>query len=337
MHFAGDILRQNSAYPPCHAENQGMMMLKKYRFVSCLFALWLAMPASAFADANSDFTRLMTQGIEQYKAGKNDPSQYETAIATFKKAYALNPNPDITYNIARAYHQLGNCESALSAYREYALTSPTNADSVSEYISELSSQCDKKMGALNFICSPTHAVISIDNSDIKNAPCSGKHALPFGTYRIHIAATDYTPQDREVTIDSTHDKTMMIELEPHVADEQTPQTVSLSEFTPFFWGGVGAAGGGVLLTIIGGALLGTAHSSIEYNNIRGLYERNDGKQDAGAALLSIGVVATLAGVGLFVADTILRTKSSETTSANRFIPSLSVAADGASAGLNLSF
>lgn len=295
------------------------------------------MPASAFADANDDFTRLMTQGIEQYKAGKNDPSQYEAAIATFKKAYALTPNPDITYNIARAYHQLGNCESALSSYREYALTSPTNADSVSQYISELSAQCDKKIGTLNLICSPTHAVISIENSDIKNEPCNGKHALPFGTHHIHFVANDYTEQVREITIDSTHDKTMMVELEPHVVDEQTSQTFSASELTPLFWSGVGAAGGGVLFTIIGGALLGTAHDAIEYNNIHGLYERNDSKQDAGAALLSIGIIATLAGAGLFVADTILRTKPSETTTANRFTPSLSVSADGASAGLNLAF
>ena len=314
-----------------------MMMQKNYRFSSYLFALWLAIPASAFADANNDFTRLMTQGIEQYKAGKNDPNQYEAAIATFKKAYALNPNPDITYNIARAYHQLGNCESALSSYREYALTSQTNADSVSQYISELSAQCDKKTGVLNLICSPTHAVISIENSDIQNEPCNGKHSLPFGTHHIHVAATDYIDQDREITIDSTQSKTMMIELEPHIVVEQTTQNASTSEFTPLFWSGVGATGGGILFTIIGGALLGTAHDSIEYNNIHGLYERNDSKQDAGAALLSIGIVATLAGVGLFVADTIVRTKPSETTSASRFVPSISVSANSASAGLNVSF
>ena len=70
------------------------------------FALCAAValgPAAALADARNDAKRHFHDGMAMIAAG-----QVERGIAELKQAYAIKPHPDVLYDIAKAYVDLGN-------------------------------------------------------------------------------------------------------------------------------------------------------------------------------------------------------------------------------------
>ncbi|HTM44122.1 MAG TPA: tetratricopeptide repeat protein, partial [Polyangiaceae bacterium] len=54
--------------------------------------------------------------------------EYQKAIDLFRRADAVNPRPELEYNIGLAYDQMGDSASALAAYRSYLRRSPDTAD-----------------------------------------------------------------------------------------------------------------------------------------------------------------------------------------------------------------
>src|SRR5947209_1819516 len=59
-------------------------------------------------------TALIREGERLYQSG-----QYKQAAETLIKAQALEPDPRLVYNIARAYDQAGELDLALDYYQRY--------------------------------------------------------------------------------------------------------------------------------------------------------------------------------------------------------------------------
>jgi tetratricopeptide (TPR) repeat protein len=59
-------------------------------------------------DQNAEVEKLFAEGASLYKAGK-----YRPAIDKFEAAYALFPEPNLLYNIARAHEALGDVDQAI--------------------------------------------------------------------------------------------------------------------------------------------------------------------------------------------------------------------------------
>lgn len=106
----------------------------------------------AAADATDDEKRakakeLYDEGITAYNLG-----EFDKAIAKFKEAYALDPEPGFLFNIAQAYRLEENYKQALYFYRTYLRVQPDapNKADVEHWISELekliASQKDAKEG-----------------------------------------------------------------------------------------------------------------------------------------------------------------------------------------------
>ena len=169
---------------------------------------------SAFAQDNDEFTRLMMQGVRQFKEGQNNPAQYEAAIESFKAARQINPIPDATYNIARAYHKLGKCDEALASYREYAATSAENAASVKDFIASLSKECGNTKGTLILRCSPENTRVSIDGQP--SGSCLPEQIVAVGTHDLVFTADGYKTETRSVTVvaDSRKATPIVVELNP---------------------------------------------------------------------------------------------------------------------------
>lgn len=64
---------------------------------------------------------LVKEGNKLYQENK-----YLEAAETLKKAYSLEPSPVLLYNIARAYDQAGEAQSALDYYRQYTSSESTD-------------------------------------------------------------------------------------------------------------------------------------------------------------------------------------------------------------------
>jgi iron complex outermembrane receptor protein len=82
-------------------------------------------PAVALADARSDAKRHFREGMSLIAAG-----QVERGIAELKQAYAIKPHPDVLYDIAKAYVDLGNISQALDYFRQYVATDPADKEQV---------------------------------------------------------------------------------------------------------------------------------------------------------------------------------------------------------------
>jgi hypothetical protein len=78
----------------------------------------LLRPTLAVAQA-TDPRALSNRGIEHFRNG-----EYDLALSDFQASYALNPLPELLFNIAQAYRMQGNCPMALRSYNEYLSSAP---------------------------------------------------------------------------------------------------------------------------------------------------------------------------------------------------------------------
>jgi tetratricopeptide (TPR) repeat protein len=78
-----------------------------------LLWLMLLLPGVSLA-ANPKAAALVKEGGKLYKEGK-----YKEAAEALSKAYAIDPDPTVLYNKARALDQAGELRASLEAYREF--------------------------------------------------------------------------------------------------------------------------------------------------------------------------------------------------------------------------
>jgi tetratricopeptide (TPR) repeat protein len=55
-------------------------------------------------------------------------SNYPAALEEFRRAYALEPHPDLLFNVARCLEVMGRLDEAAAAYREYLARKPDASD-----------------------------------------------------------------------------------------------------------------------------------------------------------------------------------------------------------------
>lgn len=98
-----------------------------------------ASPAAAQPEAAKQKAKqLYQQGKTQFDLGN-----FEDAVKLFKEAYATSPYPELLFNIAQAYRQMGDCRQALFFYKRYITVAGNSANKplVEEHIRELTKTC----------------------------------------------------------------------------------------------------------------------------------------------------------------------------------------------------
>jgi iron complex outermembrane receptor protein len=86
----------------------------------------------ALADARAEAKRHFGKGMSLISAG-----EIERGIAELKQAYAIKQHPDVLYDIARAYVDLGDIPEALAYFRLYVATNPKDKEQVQGMIRRL--------------------------------------------------------------------------------------------------------------------------------------------------------------------------------------------------------
>lgn len=96
------------------------------RAVLCVLCM---LPIVARAQATDDVA-----AREQFEAGRTayDHGSFSEALAHFERAYALQPRPELLYNVGRAADSDGQAQRAIAAYEAYLENEPDaeNADFV---------------------------------------------------------------------------------------------------------------------------------------------------------------------------------------------------------------
>src|SRR5216683_6088895 len=104
------------------------------RQIVCALLVAVLVAPAARADARSEAKRHFRDGMALIAAG-----QVERGIAELKQAYAIKPHPDVLYDIAKAYVDLGNIDDALGYFRQYVATDPEDKDQVQNVMQRLQS------------------------------------------------------------------------------------------------------------------------------------------------------------------------------------------------------
>ncbi len=83
----------------------------------------LASPVSAEEASDPEFDAIVAQAVEHYGA-----QRYEQAIELFERAYAMQPQPELIYNIGRIYERSVQREQAVEQYERFLGLPNTTAD-----------------------------------------------------------------------------------------------------------------------------------------------------------------------------------------------------------------
>src|SRR2546425_6831469 len=122
---------------------------------AALFAALASPPA--LADSRADAKRHFREGMSLIAAG-----QVERGIAELKQAYAIKPRPDVLYDIAKAYVEMGNIPEALSYFRQYVATDPVDKEQVLSVMQRLQAAMGPAAAA-----PPTPAPAQLQNVDVQ--------------------------------------------------------------------------------------------------------------------------------------------------------------------------
>jgi tetratricopeptide (TPR) repeat protein len=85
------------------------------------------------APDTSKIEALFVEGTKHYDLG-----EWDAAIARFKQAYALMPDPSFLFNLGQSYRQKNSCREATAAYKSYLRHAPDeDRAKVEQFLREL--------------------------------------------------------------------------------------------------------------------------------------------------------------------------------------------------------
>lgn len=93
-------------------------------------------------DPKARAAALYRESAESYRKG-----DFATTIDLLREAYALDPQPVLLYNLARAYEGVGDTDGAIETYRKYLAADPNAKDrgAIEQRITTLERERDEKI------------------------------------------------------------------------------------------------------------------------------------------------------------------------------------------------
>lgn len=106
----------------------------------------IALTTSAYADEAPREPQTRAQALYEEGSKHYKLHEYDAAIAAFKQAYAMFPEPTILFDLGQAYRQLHDCTDALSFYKTYLRDKPDAEDRgvVEKLVAEMQACVDEQ-------------------------------------------------------------------------------------------------------------------------------------------------------------------------------------------------
>lgn len=259
------------------------------RFAACVFAVSLLAticardaaaddPASATHEAARHFERAVTL------YGETD---YQGALAEFRRAYALSPNPTVLYNIGEAEFQLQDYAGALAAFTRYLAEAPPGAGHRGEVESNLE-VLRGRVGHLGIATAPPGADVAIDDVPVGKTPLAERALVSVGHRKVTASLPGRTPVVRYVDVAADDNANVTLELSPGGSEAATAQPAADRAAAD----ATAPSRGGSVLRAIGWVATGMLAAGAVGAGVLALKESNDLKDARSAYPVS---AATLQG------------------------------------------
>ncbi len=108
-----------------------------------VFGITLLNSRAALADERTEARTHFKKGMAAIADGR-----YDAGIEELKSAYEILPHPNVLYNIARAYVDMGDLENAVIYYKRYLEGGPKDRDEVAQIITSLEERTRKQQATL---------------------------------------------------------------------------------------------------------------------------------------------------------------------------------------------
>src|SRR6267142_938332 len=185
-----------------HNSNSATRLAAARRRMCAPLLLAALVAPAALADSRADAKRHFREGMSLIAAG-----QVERGIAELKQAYAIKPHPDVLYDIAKAYVDLGNIPEALNYFRQYVATDPIDKDQVLSVMQRLQAaigpgasapaapQAPLQNADVQKLIAQLQALVNQQQAMIPNAAAGSKQASAGKKSEAQKAAPPAHPED----------------------------------------------------------------------------------------------------------------------------------------------
>jgi tetratricopeptide (TPR) repeat protein len=227
-------------------------------------ALTLGTATVAFCQSRDAADAAYDEGRRLY-----DLREWDDAIAKFKEAYKLRPEPRSLFNIAQSYRLKGDCAEASGFYKTYLRNYPDapNAAKVQQFVTELEPCANR-------------APVQHEPPPSENPP-QQDHPAP-------VAPTDQpTPAPPQPTV-------ALPQPTPSQHSHAVPLALSLVSF--------GLVGGGVGLELLGESTYDQAKRATTAVSQQSLYDSANHKRYAAEAVGVAGVGCAAVAIWLYIRD-----------------------------------
>jgi hypothetical protein len=274
------------------------------RSVSVVFALIItSLAIPALADEQPDAGELKRQGDAAMAS-----LHYREALAAYDKAYAINHDPAILYNRARADQGLGDYPAALDAIEEFVRAAGDDLKRRVPKLADLVADIQSHVALVLVNCAVDGATVFIDGKAVGKTPLAAPVRVAAGSVAIAVEARAHTTFRQDVTAPGGKITTINATLAAEAGDKSQPPIIVVPEHTeryvPAGWrvaaftmGGLGIAGlaaGGVFGGLVA-SKTSTTNCVAKVCNPAGWQEISDAKTFA-----TISTVSFVAG-GVLVA------------------------------------
>ncbi|MBL9024850.1 MAG: PEGA domain-containing protein [Myxococcales bacterium] len=245
-----------------------------------LFVLSLAFitaaPSLAFAGDGKDkpAEKGADEASERFRAGVAfyKSRDFEAALVEFKRAYELEPNYRVLFNLGQTSQELNDYASALKSFRQYLSEGGKEVDAarqkkVSGWIEDL----EKKVATVTIETNAEGAEILVDDVVVGKAPLDEPVIVNAGRRKLAASAKGYTPTQRVIDFAGSDEKTVSLELVAIEKDRPPPPppplppppATSETEIPVAAWVVLGLTGAGAVTTAVLGGLAVSARGDLD--------------------------------------------------------------------------
>jgi hypothetical protein len=206
-------------YSPLRRATLAFVVLPALAFFSAFLAAAPALaadaPAAASASASGPSPAVKAEARERFDTGLHlfEKGENAGALAEFKRAYTLIPNPVVLYNMGLVYAAMNRPVDSLDALTQF-LADPGSAGPVEQkHATEVRAEQEKRIAQL-VVLTEHPATVQVDGVEVGHTPLGKPIRVASGSHVVAVEAPGFLGSRREVTLAGQLTETIAMSMQP---------------------------------------------------------------------------------------------------------------------------